>query len=235
MNTSRTGWMVALALMAGAAAQAGPILNGDFETSDLSGWSTAKDPTVLLDPKVTNGTEPGGINGPSGLASDDFAVLSTEFTGNGPGVDVWVSIYQDSITLGGIEGTLEFKLLDVGDSTPPPYENNHSGALLDNIAINAGAGGDSLSFDWYALTKKDQQRNDFLQVSFNGSLLWQFDYTDSLLPTTAAGGGGGDNYGPFSYGTGWQHTDVPVPVPEPGTWLLLSCGVVPLVRRRRAA
>ncbi|MBI2302419.1 MAG: PEP-CTERM sorting domain-containing protein [Armatimonadetes bacterium] len=68
-------------------------------------------------------------------------------------------------------------------------------------------------------------------MSYASNTLFAFGYGDSLMPTTAQGGGGGSVFGPFSYGTGWQHTVVAVP--EPGTWMLLALGVVPVIRRRR--
>ena len=217
-------------------ALAGPVVNGDFSTGDLTGWSTYMDPTVLLAPKVTNGDAPGGINAPSGLSSDYFAVLdSTYVPGNTGGQTYTVSILQN-VTLGTQTGTLEFRLADYSDSMPPNIDTNTSGLLLDNVKVTNAGSAATLTFDWYALTHKDQARNDQFLVSFNGQNLFTFDYSSPLMPTTDQGGGGGNNYGPYTYGTGWQSSSVSVPappVPEPATWMLLAAGVVPLVRRRR--
>ncbi len=214
---------------------AGPILNGDFETGALTYWNSAESLALLPDPKVASGLQSGGINGPSGQAADDFAVLNTTYPdGNFLGNTVWTSIAQSNVTWGGVTGTLEVRLTDVGDPRVPT--GNYSGALLDNFTIRNVSGVDQLSFNWYALTKKDIARNDYLQVLFNGQQLWRFDYNSTQMPTSPSGGGGGTTFGPFSYGTGWQTTTVTTspPVPEPATWGVLCCGMgAMLVRKRR--
>ncbi len=225
-------YLIWLTILAPWTAIAGPVLNGNFETGGLSPWVGATDPSTLRDPKVTNGAAGGGINGPSGSAYDDFAVLDTTLDpGNIAGQTWWSAISQSNVTYGGVTGTLEFRLTDPSDPARPT--GNYSALLLDNIAVSYGAS-DTLSFNWYALTKKDQARNDYFTVAFNGQEIYRFSYTSPVVPTAETGGGGGNNFGPFTYGSGWQTTSIPVqPVPEPATWLLLACGVAPIAWRRR--
>ncbi|NUQ00026.1 MAG: hypothetical protein HUU35_09265 [Armatimonadetes bacterium] len=229
----RRWWWGALLLLP-VMAQAGPIVNGNFESNTLAPWVGSTDPWLLSDPLVAT-SHGSGISGLAG-ANDRYAVLDTTFwVGNVIGNTFTSSIAQ-SVTLGGVTGMLKFSLIDPSDPTTPA--NNHSGLLLDNIAITPdSAGNDLLTFNYYALTKKDQQRNDYFTVSFEGDELFSFNYTSPLLPTNSANGGGGNQYGPFSYGTGWKTGGATVPnvpvVPEPSTWLLLSCGLVPILRRRR--
>ncbi|NUQ00027.1 MAG: PEP-CTERM sorting domain-containing protein [Armatimonadetes bacterium] len=223
-------YLGALALLP-ALAQAGPVVNGDFETGVLSPWVGYTDPATLRDPFVAD-SHGSGISGLAG-GDDLYAVLdTTSGIGNVAGQSYLASISQQ-VTLGGVTGMLEFSLLDPSDPLRPA--GNHSGMLLDNIAITQDSGGnDVLSFNYYALTKKDQRRNDVFTVSFEGAELFTFNYTSPDLPTHDANGGGGNSFGPFSYGTGWKSGSTTVPVvPEPGTWLLLSCGLVPILRRRR--
>ncbi|MCC7493013.1 MAG: PEP-CTERM sorting domain-containing protein [Fimbriimonadaceae bacterium] len=224
----RVLWMVVV-LVPGLV-QAGPVVNGNFETGSLNPWVGSTDPAALRDPKVTNGAAGGGINGISGSKYDDFAVLdTTDPSGNISGQTWWSSITQTGVTLGGVTGTLQFKLTDPSDPTVPT--GNQSGLLLDNIRV---VNNNSLAWDWYALTKKDQARNDYYQVLFNHQELFRFNYTSSLMPTGNYGGGGGTNFGPFSYGTCWQSSTVTVPpVPEPATWMLLGLALLPVARARR--
>lgn len=225
-------WWSAVALLP-AVVQAGPIGNGDFETGLLTPWVGSAEPSWLRDPFVTNG-ESYGINGLAGQ-QDDYLVLETSsLVGNFLGQTYGASVAQ-SVTLGGVTGMLQFSLID---PTDPVYPwNNHASLLLDNVAITTDSGGhDLLSFNYYALTKVAEQRNDLFQVTFEGSELFSFSYTSPALPTMALNFGGS---GSTSYGTGWQNGAVTVPnssvpvVPEPGTWLLLSAGLIPLARRRR--
>lgn len=224
-------------LIAATVASAGPVLNGDFETNDLSGWGIAISPTsgtyMPTVPKVVSGSAANGIAGPSGMHDDAYAVLDSTLTnGNPAGTDVTSALLQGT-TYAGASGVLEFRLTDFGDTPPPTIDNNHSAMLLDNIQFATAGGVETLTFNWYALTKADQARNDLFSVLFNGNSLWQFGYTDALLPLTEVAGGGGKLYGPFSYGTGWQTATISQAVPEPGTWALLLLGSVGILRRRR--
>jgi hypothetical protein len=207
-----TGAIIALSLSGITAHAANLVMNGDFETGSLSGW------TVF--------TTANGSNGPGRPSVDTFD------TGLGPSFSVHFNVGQVVFTPGDAEGGGLTQTVSV--VTSGMYTVGGTFGELVNVGGNSDAGVFSILIDSTVVathTFGNINAGDTLIGSLNGSIsLTTGPHTFELLITRTHVGGTNNTPEEFV-----DNLSLVQATPEPSTVLLVAAGLggLALVRRKQ--
>ena len=156
----------ALVLLGAQAAHAGPVVNGDFETGDFTGWTTSLDPTYdgvdVLFPQA--GTYAAFFGNPGGIST----------------------ISQTLATLAGTTYNISFWLMNeadaLGATTPNSFEFDWGGVAQLTVA-NAPVSG----YNNYQFSLLANSASTDLTFKFNhATAFWDFDSVTVEAAATSA-------------------------------------------------
>ena len=219
--------IVAALAFAAPASAVNLLVNGDFATNDLTGWTTTGAAGVV-DASSGAAVFVGG-GSPDGNLVQDFAAqtiavtLSFEFVNGDPtGGDRATNFFLR----GGVGGQINMRVRPGGDlqifqSGGPSWQD----IFPDGTAVNDGVTVNTLS-----LTVNDFGANFDYDVTVNGNTVTGLGFFQNLAPPEISGITFTNDFGATAFTIDNVSVD---PIPEPSGALLLAMGALGLAVRRR--